>query len=174
MSRDEQSFFETVYQEVFPILFKVVLRILRDQERAEEVCHDAFVRFYQHSTALPDVPQAKYWLLRVGKNLAYNVSKRRNREGIANQRAYHEPRHNQVGSEAALLRDETVRLVHDAVQRLPRNLRDVIVLKEYGGLSYEEIAATLGISVSNAKVRVHRGRARLAKELEDSDVHIPQ
>jgi len=174
MHRDERAFFETVYSDVFPVLFKVVYRILRDQEAAEEVCHDAFIRFFQHSSTLPDVTQAKYWLLRVGKNLAYNNSKRRGRESQANQRAWHEPQRSQDTGAASLLREETARLVHDAVNRLPGNLRDVIVLKEYGDLSYGEIAETLGISIANVKVRVHRARSRLAQELEEGDVHIPQ
>ncbi|MDA3951104.1 MAG: RNA polymerase sigma factor [Spirochaeta sp.] len=173
MHRDEQAFFETVYNDVFPILFKVVLRILGDPDRAEEVCHDAFIRFYQHSTSLPDGAQAKYWLLRVGKNLAYNVSKRRGREARANQRAWHEPQRVSESGDTAVLREETARIVHEAIERLPHNLRDVIVLKEYGGLSYNEIAKTLGISVTNVKVRVHRARSRLAEQLEEGDVHIP-
>lgn len=174
MSRDEQAFFETVYNDVFPILFKVVFRIVRDQETAEEVCHDAFIRFYQNSAALPDSTQAKYWLLRVGKNLAYNVSKRRGREALANQRSWYEPHRGQRGSDADLLRDETAKIIREAVQRLPDNLRDVLVLKEYGDLSYDEIAETLGISVSNVKVRVHRARTKLSQELEAIDVHIPE
>lgn len=174
MSRDEQKFFETVYNDVFPILFRVVYRILGDQESAEEVCHDAFIRFYQHSTSLPDATQARYWILRVGKNLAYNVSKRRGREASANQRSFFEPQRIQEGSDSQVLREETAEIVRAAVEALPETLRDVIVLKEYGGLSTDEIAETLGISVANVKVRVHRGRSRLLKELEEDDVHIPE
>ena len=174
MRRDEQTFFETVYNDVFPILFKVVFRIVGDQETAEEVCHDAFLRFHQHNASLPDSTQAKYWLLKVGKNLAYNVSKRRGREARANQRSWYESRRGQSGSDADLLRDETVTIVREAVQRLPENLRDVLVLKAYGGLSYSEIAATLGISVSNVKVRIHRARTTLLQVLEAIDVHIPE
>ncbi len=173
MNRDERVFFETVYSDVFPILFKVVYRILGDRESAEEVCHDAFIRFYQHSTSLPDVAQAKYWLLRVGKNLSYNVSKRRGREAMANQRMWHEPQRVDDNGDVKLLKEETAQIVHRAVNDLPRSLRDVIVLKEYGGLSYGEIAETLGISIANVKVRVHRARTRLAEKLEEGDVHIP-
>ncbi len=174
MNRDEQVFFETVYNDVFPLLFRVVYRILGDQERSEEVCHDAFIRFFQHSASLPDVTQAKYWLLRVGKNLAYNVSKRRGREAHANKRVWHEPQRVDEAGDTRLLREETARIVRRAVNNLPKNLRDVMVLKEYGSLSYGEIAETLGISVANVKVRVHRARTRLAKELEEGDVHIPE
>jgi len=53
---------------------------------------------------------------------------------------------------------------------LPKNLREVLVLKEYGDLDYQEIAKILGISVGNVKVRAHRARTRLAVVLEEKGV----
>jgi RNA polymerase sigma-70 factor (ECF subfamily) len=174
MKRNERAFFDTVYSDVFPVLYRVVLRIVGDRESAEEVCHDAFVRFYQHSLKLPDEQQARYWLLRVGKNLAYNLSKRRGREQRAYQRAYHEPSRGEERTEDSALRDETREQVRAALEKLPRTLRDVIILKEYGDLAYAEIARTLGISVANVKVRAYRARVQLSQLLEVDDVHLPE
>ncbi|TVR67343.1 MAG: RNA polymerase sigma factor [Spirochaetaceae bacterium] len=174
ISRDEQSFFNQVYTAVFPLLFRVVLRIVGDQETAEEICHDTFIRFYQHSRTLPDADQARYWVLRVGKNLAFNLTKRRGRERNAFEKAFHEPRRPSRPADSDTLEAETLSLVRSAVDKLPTTLRDVIVLKEYGDLSYGEIAQVLGITVGNVKVRVHRARERLALLLEEKNVHIPQ
>jgi RNA polymerase sigma factor (sigma-70 family) len=173
-SRDERSFFNQVYTAVFPVLYRVVLRIVGDQESAEEICHDAFIRFYQHSTSLPDADQARYWILRVGKNLAFNLAKRRGRERNAFEKAFYEPKKPSRPADSDTLEEESLLAVRAAVDRLPRTLRDVIVLKEYGDLPYAEIAQVLGISVANVKVRVYRARERLAKLLEENDVHIPQ
>jgi len=173
MKRNEREFFDTVYSDVFPVLYRVVLRIVGDRESAEEVCHDAFVRFYQNSAKLPDEQQARYWLLRVGKNLAFNLSKRRGREQRAFERAYHEPAPVGERTEDSTLRDETKEAVRRALEQLPRKLRDVIILKEYGDLAYAEIAKTLGISVANVKVRAYRAREQLSRLLEEEDVHIP-
>lgn len=173
-SRDERSFFNQVYTAVFPVLYRVVLRIVGDQESAEEICHDAFIRFYQHSASLPDADQARYWVLRVGKNLAFNLAKRRGRERNAFEKAFHEPKKPSRPADSDTLEEETLQAVRAAVDRLPRTLRDVIVLKEYGDLPYAEIAEVLGISVANVKVRVYRARERLARLLEENDVHIPQ
>ncbi len=174
ISRDEQTFFNQVYAAVFPVLFRVVLRIVGDQESAEEICHDTFIRFYQHSSTLPDADQARYWILRVGKNLAFNLTKRRGRERNAFEKAFYEPRKPSRSADLDTLEAEALILVRNAVERLPKTLRDVIVLKEYGDLSYTEIAQVLGISVGNVKVRVHRARERLAALLEEKNVHIPQ
>ena len=174
MNRDERAFFDSVYTSTFSTLFKVVHRIVGDHDTAEEICHDAFIRFFQHSATLPDEQQARYWLLRVGKNLAFNFSKRKGRERNAYERVRHEPQRPEESADAPVLFDETTHIVREAINALPRTLRDVIVLKEYGNLSYTEIGRTLGISVGNVKVRVHRARERLARQLEEDDVHIPR
>jgi RNA polymerase sigma-70 factor (ECF subfamily) len=170
--RDEQAFFNDVYKSTFPVLFRVVLQILRDQESAEEVCHDAFIKLHQHSSMLPDVDQARYWVIRVGKNLAFNLAKRRGRERRAMERVFYEPRQPSRRADQDTLEGEAIAMVRDAVDKLPRSLRDVIVLKEYGGLPYSEIAKTLGISEGNVKVRVHRARERLTNLLEGVDVQF--
>lgn len=174
MSRDERAFFDEVYASVFPTLYRVVFRVVGRTDVAEDVCHDAFVRFFEHSRRLPDAEQARYWMLRVGKNLALNALKRRGRESTAVYRLHHEPGRRAEEADEALLRGETIATVREALLRLPSSLRDVILLKEYGGLAYSEIAQTLGISVANVKVRVHRARERLAGYLEDDDVHVPR
>lgn len=171
MNRDERAFFDHVYRTVFPTLYRVVARIV-DPESAEEVCHEAFLRFYDHSDRLPDAEQAKFWLLRVGKNLAFNVARRKGRERTAMERVFREPRRAEPAADEAVLRSETEVVVRNALEQLPKSLREVIILKEYGDLGYAEIAATLGITVGNVKVRVHRARERLATLLEVDDVHL--
>jgi RNA polymerase sigma-70 factor (ECF subfamily) len=150
-----------------------VYRIIYDRDVAEEVCHDAFARFFRISPEIPDATQAKYWLLRVAKNLALNVAKRRVRERNAYQRVFNEPQRVE-NPEAPLLREETMELVQEALASLPPKLKEVLVLKEYGELNYVEIGKVLGISVANVKVRVHRARERLAKLLEAKNVYRPQ
>lgn len=167
MAGKEFDFFTNVYNHAFPVVFRVVYRIVNSQELAEEICHDAFLRFYQRVDSFPDVDQATYWLLRVGKNLAFNVSKRKSRERNAYERVLYEPKRELEFADTAILRRESMEAVQRALETLPQNLREVLVLKEYGDLSYQEIAQILHISEGNVKVRAHRGRLRLAKALEE-------
>lgn len=170
-SRTEQ--FKAVYDEVFPIIMRVVHRMVGDLDVAEELCQEAFVRYYERMGSIPDQAQAKFWLIRVAKNLALNYEKRKGRERKAYERAYKEPRPREESGETALLRDESYRAVQEALEVLPDNLRTVLVLKEYGNLTYKEIASTLGISEGNVKVRVYRARDRLARHLKEGDVYVP-
>jgi len=65
-----------------------------------------------------------------------------------------------------LLKKETSEEVQQALDKLPENLRMVLVLKEYAEMNYKEIGKVLGISEGNVKVRVFRARERLAALLQ--------
>jgi RNA polymerase sigma-70 factor (ECF subfamily) len=58
--------------------------------------------------------------------------------------------------------------IRAAIEQLPEGQRQVVVMKDIYGWSHDEIAETMDISVTAAKVRLHRARAKLARELEDA------
>jgi RNA polymerase sigma-70 factor (ECF subfamily) len=165
--------FREVYDESFPIISRVVYKIVEDLDVAEELCQEAFVRYYERMDTIPDADQAKFWLIRVAKNLALNFEKRRGREQKAYQRAFREPQSKPESGETLLLREESSRAVQEALNILPEKLRIVLVLKEYGNLNYKEIASALDISEGNVKVRVYRARERLARYLKEGDLYVP-
>jgi RNA polymerase sigma-70 factor (ECF subfamily) len=165
--------FDEIYRKLFPTLFRVAYRICLDQGLAEDICQEAFMRYLRRPTPLPDLDQTKYWLLRVVRNLSLNVEKRRKREFRANRDVTRAPRGTRdETADDEVLRSETQSAVHDALGKLPVNLRTPLVMREYGGLSYREIAGVLHLSESNVKVRVFRARQRLAKILDPSSLHV--
>lgn len=165
--------FQRVYDEVFPIIIRIVYRITGDLDSAEELCQDAFIRFYERIDTIPDSEQAKYWLIRVAKNLALNLQKRKGRERRAYEKVFREPAPRQDSGEMVVLKTESSLAVQNALERLPESLRTVIIMKEYGDLNYRDIASVLGITEGNVKVRVYRARERLAEILKEGDVYVP-
>ena len=164
--------FRTVYEQVFPTVLRVSYNITLDADIAEDICQEAFIKFYHHSAPFPSVDQATYWLLRVVKNLSLNYFKRKKRERKAMENYFHQPRSLPTSGEEDLLQSETEKIVQEAVSRLPDSLKTVIVLKEFGNLPYKDIAKVLHISENNVKVRVHRARAQLETLIEEADVHV--
>lgn len=165
--------FDQIYRKLFPTLFRVAYRICIDQGLAEDICQEAFMRYLRRPAPLPDLDQTKFWLLRVVRNLSLNVEKRRQRELRANREVTKAPRFVPDDSAAdAVLRSDTELAVQEALGKLPINLRTVLVMREYGNLSYREIAGVLSISESNVKVRVFRARKRLAEVLNPSNLHV--
>ena len=160
--------FRRLYDSAFQILFRVAYRITNSSEAAEDLCQESFFRLYERNMVFPSLDEAKYWLIRVVKNAALNYAKRKERERKAYQKAFREDYRQTETGEGLLVKKETSEEVKVALEKLPDNLRMVLVLKEYAEMNYKEIGKVLGISEGNVKVRVFRARERLAVLLAGS------
>ena len=174
MSHESQhaESFERVYKEVFPVLFRVAYHITGDKNATEDLCQEAFIRYFNRATPLKTIDDAKYWLIRVVKNLSFNYQKRKGREQKANVKVFNEPQARMPDGEEEYLRTETSRMVRNALERLPPRLRSPIILKEYGGLSYKEIGKILRITEGNVKVRIFRARNQLQQYLDQEGIDV--
>lgn len=163
----DEKRFNREYSQFFPVIFRVAYRITGDTGSAEDLCHEAFIKYCEREEMLPDSDQAKYWLIRVVKNLALNHAKRKQRERHALGKLEKITRPYSESAEKGLLKAETVSQVQAALAKLPLKLRMVLVLKEYGELNYQQIGRIMGITEGNVKVRVFRAREQLEKLLKD-------
>ncbi|MDR3138794.1 MAG: RNA polymerase sigma factor [Treponema sp.] len=161
--------FRKLYDTVFPILLRVACRIVNSEEAAEDLCQEAFFRLHEKNMVFPNPEEAKYWLIRVVKNAALNYAKRKDRERKAYQKAFREDARVEETGENILIKEEMQKEIQKALEKLPENLRIVLILKEYGELNYKEIGRALGISEGNVKVRVFRARDRLTGFLGAED-----
>lgn len=153
--------FDQIYSDFFADLMRISYRITFDTEASEDICQDAFIKLYHRLYLFPTCQDAKYWLIRVVKNLSINCFKRRKNEAKAIEKVKREPLASHKTGEELLLQSEAHSLVKEALAKLPPKLKDVLVLREYSGLNYKEIAKALSISESNVKVRAFRARAML-------------
>jgi RNA polymerase sigma-70 factor (ECF subfamily) len=166
--------FKTVYETLYPVLFGIAYRITGGREKAEDLCHEAFIKYYEREKKFPDLDQTKYWLIRVIKNFSLNYEKKRARERKAYRRFEKTtPQYSKSGETEVLEREQetqTKQRVQQTLNQLPHKLRMVIVLKEYGGMNYKDIGNVLGISEGNVKTRVFRARERLQKLINESEL----
>jgi len=158
--------FQRLYDSAFNILLRVSYRITNSWEAAEDICQESFFRLYEKNMVFPNQDEAKYWLIRVVKNASLNYAKRKERERKAYQKAFREDHRQEETGEGLLVKKEAGEEVKSALEKLPDNLRMVLVLKEYADMNYKEIGKTLGISEGNVKVRVFRARERLAEIMQ--------
>ncbi|MBQ6567666.1 MAG: RNA polymerase sigma factor, partial [Treponema sp.] len=84
----------------------------------------------------------------------------------------YEGRQEMESGETELLKKETVEKAKEALEKLPPKLKEVLVLREYGGMNYKEIGKILGITEGNVKVRVFRAREQLLKYIGEEDVYL--
>lgn len=160
-----------LYDATAAMLVRVAYRIAGTEEAAEDIVHEAFIRLMEKKIPFATMDDAKYWLIRVVKNGALNYAKRKGRETRAYERWWRGERAETDGAEVELIKGESMEEMRGLLDRLPENLRSVLVLKEYGGMNYKEIGRVLGITEGNVKVRAFRAReALLSMMKEDGNV----
>ena len=169
---DDPDDFRKLYDATMQLLFKVAFRVVNEEEAAEDLVHDSYIKANEKKLVFPSLDDAKFWLIRVVKNASLNYAKRKTRESKAYHKALYEGRQKMDGGEVDLLKSETVDKVKAALELLPEKLREVLVLREYGDMNYKEIGQMLGITEGNVKVRVFRAREQLIKLIGEEDVYM--
>ena len=136
--------------------------LTRNDTDAEDVVQDACVRAIRYFSSLRD-DDARAWLFTIVRNAWYSrVSRKANvAEGTRLNDGQDERPDNALDPEERLLQQHTIALVRAALEQLPVDFREVIVLREIEGLSYKEIAAVIGVPIGTVMSRLARARERL-------------
>ena len=136
--------------------------LTRNEADAEDVVQDACVRAMRFFSSLRD-DDARAWLFTIVRNAWYSrVSRKANvAEGTRLNDGQDEWPDNALDPEERLLQQHTIALVRAALEQLPVDFREVIVLREIEGLSYKEIAEVAGVPVGTVMSRLARARERL-------------
>jgi RNA polymerase sigma-70 factor (ECF subfamily) len=129
---------------------------------AEDVVQDACVRAMRFFSSLRD-DDARAWLFTIVRNTWYSRLSRRAHvtAGAALNDEQNQWPDNALDPEERLLQQHTVAVVRAALEQLPVDFREVIVLREIEGLSYKEIAAVVGVPIGTVMSRLARARERL-------------
>jgi RNA polymerase sigma factor (sigma-70 family) len=147
-------------------VYRLAYRLTGNQHDAEDLTQEVFVRVFRSlSTYTPGTFEG--WLHRITTNLFLDMVRRKQRirfdalgEDAAERLASKEPSPQQIFNDAHFDAD-----VQQALDTLAPEFRAAVVLCDIEGLSYEEIAATLGVKLGTVRSRIHRGRSQLRKAL---------
>jgi RNA polymerase sigma-70 factor (ECF subfamily) len=146
-------------------VIKVIYRMCSDTQLAEDAAQETFLRAWSHLNTFRPEMSLRNWLYRIGLNVATDMLRKENHIDPADLEDFHLP-DPQLGPEGAYLQDERIALVQAAVASLPEASRVVLVLKEYGELSYREIAESLYIPLGTVMSRLNYARRALKEKLE--------
>ena len=174
LQRGDDSAFEAIVRAHGGRLLSVARRFLGNNEDAQDAVQDAFIRAYKAIHTFEARAQLHTWLHRILVNTALMKLRERRRrptESIEDLLpTYSTDGHQKVASrdwsDAVLERKETAAIVREAIDKLPDQYREVLVLRDIEEKDTAEAAALLGTSSNVVKVRLHRARQALRTLLD--------
>ena len=143
-----------------------VYKFLKDFELAQDIAQEAFIKAYKNIEKFRGDSQFYTWIYRIAINTAKNVISTKARAS----EVYDNDATDQLLSESAttsenpenILQAEQLRSeINKALQNLPEDIRVTLSLREFDGLSYEEIAKVLSCPIGTVRSRIHKGREML-------------
>lgn len=159
--------FEQLVARFQKTVYGLALSMLRKPEDAEEAAQDAFLKLFRARDRFDAARDLEPWLLRIAGNACRDLMRRRRAQSVPpavpidSEPPPPDPRTVTGGSQSS-----TQQLVRHELARLSSRFREPLELKYLRGLTNAQIAATLGISVSNVKVQVARAKDILHSRLE--------
>jgi len=158
---DRNAFSELVGMHAQGVL-NVIFHMCGDSQIAEDAAQETFIRAWSHLGSFRAEASLRNWLYRIALNTATDMLRKEKRilPGAMEDFQLADPR---PGPEGTFLQGERTALVQKAISSLPDGSRAVLILKEYEGLSYREIADALEIPVGTVMSRLNHAR-RLLKE----------
>ena len=171
---DADSFNQLVLRWERPI-YALAYRTLGREEDARDVCQETFLRAYRALKGFRSEAKFSSWLYRIALNLCRDWIRRQRRTPVVQLpedvdvmelAAEREPAES---IENVIARNDLTRLVEQAMAKLPEEQRTAIILKEYHGMTFQEIADLSGCPLSTVKTRLYQGLAVLRRDLAKSD-----
>jgi len=169
--------FDEIYEEFQPKIHNYLSRLLGDQE-AEDSAQEVFAKVSRGIDSFKGQSKLSTWVYRIATNTAIDKLRTtaykhasehtslEDNSGAGNITATITP--TDAPTDQKVIRKEMSECVRDYVDRLSPDYRTVLILKELEGFKNKEIAYILQITLENLEVRLHRTRASLKKELDDS------
>ena len=175
---DVESFNQLIVRWERPI-YALAYRVIGREEDARDVCQDAFLRAYR---ALPGFKgQAKFssWLYRIALNLCRDWIRRQRRTPVSQLPEDIDASELVAAAgpvesiEELVARRELSAIVEEAMSVLSEEQRTAIILKEYHGMTFQEIADMQGCPLSTVKTRLYQGLSLLRRRLEQQGQMVP-
>jgi RNA polymerase sigma-70 factor (ECF subfamily) len=161
----DRSAFGELARRHYTSVISVVYRVCGDPQLAEDAAQEAFIRAWLNLPTYQPRASLRNWLFRIATNVALDLLRRERHLAPDDLEDLHLADSN-PDPETAQGQIEQTALVQQAVLALPPASRAVLVLREYEGLSYQEIAAALDIPVGTVMSRLSYARSLLRQKLE--------
>jgi RNA polymerase sigma-70 factor (ECF subfamily) len=167
--------FQEIYTEFQPRILQYLSRMM-DPAEAEDVAQEVFEKVNRSLDGFKGRSKLSTWIYRIATNTAIDRLRSASFKHSSQQTELEETTETkakndwtgqaQTSTDQKIIRREMSECVREFIDRLPPDYSAILILSEIEGFKNKEIAEILKISLENAKIRLHRARARLKKELD--------
>ncbi|THF78386.1 RNA polymerase sigma factor [Cohnella fermenti] len=159
MSRYQKKILSFIYQ---------MLRSAKLELLAEDLCSETFYKAYRSLHSFREVDASfSTWLYTIARNTVLSELRKNKATQLSlDDTTYIPAAPAEAAPEQTLLRNEKVTMVREAINNLPEKQRSALILREYDGMDYQEIANILGQTVSAVKSLLFRARASVKTQME--------
>ena len=154
-------------------LTNYVFRFLGDFDACSDVVQETMIKFYRYKDNYSSVAKFSTWIYTIAGNLARTEYRRRKRRSFLSIHDYGEDHKIfDIPDESYrpdVMTDSGIKdeLIQKALLKVKEDFREVVILRDIDGMSYEEIAEITGLNEGTVKSRINRGRAKLQELLKD-------
>ena len=152
----EKEFRETVLPH-HQLMMAEAMRLLKNRDEALDCLQDAVTALWKSRSELTKVKNVKAYCMKIVYNRALGMIRQRK----ISDSEYGNNLQSDVTSDSAVERREKVAILKKAIKLLPENEREVVMMKAINGMSGDEIAEATGLSPTNVRVLLHRGRKKI-------------
>jgi RNA polymerase sigma-70 factor (ECF subfamily) len=160
-----QSKFEQLYDMYYDSVYRYIFVSVKNKWNAEDIIATVFTKIYENRDKIDEVEGSKNWIFRIAHNTIIDFYRKNNRiipsESILDNGA------EDFGYEDIVIRDE-FNGVKEIIDQLPKETKEMIYLRFYGGLKFREIAAAINITENTVKSTISRAIKKIKKNYEHS------
>src|SRR5579863_938811 len=163
---DQAGTFEQVVLPHLDAAYNLARWLVRNTHDAEDIVQEAYLRAFKFFAGYQG-GDARAWVLKIVRNTSYSFLEKNRPTDLADEfdEKIHTANTEQPSAEAALLQSADSRMLREALDELPVNYREVLVLRELEGMSYKEIADVMGVPIGTVMSGLARGRGQLRERL---------
>ncbi|BAV06769.1 RNA polymerase sigma-70 factor, ECF subfamily [Filimonas lacunae] len=173
-NNNDMKAYEALYKLLFPSLFRFSFSFVKSHEAAEEIVSDTFIKVWQQAAQLNHIHNLKAYLFTLTKNLSINYVTRCDKHILYTIDDFtYDHSITWQHPEDIFISGEAIRKINQAIHSLPSQCRIIFQLVKLEGLTYQEAADVLGLSLPTVRNQVTIGMKKLLQSLPAFQFTVP-
>lgn len=146
-------------------MYRYALNVLKDPFDAEDAVQEAIVKIWKKKDQFLEIENKQAWCITIARNLAIDKLRAKKKRYSSDMSEHYDISDEGPSPAAQIVQEDTMDRIKDMINTLPEQQRDIVMLRDVEGYSYQEIADLRNYTIDQVKVNLHRARKVLRKKL---------